>query len=285
VAKGTAAAKPAAAPKYDASSLYGKGGPKLADIQQDSFGDCYYIAVLGAVADKTPGVIKNAIKYDAKSQSFNVTLFGANGKPQKINVTQAEIDSNIARGGGSQRDNGVSSAPIWPDVMEVAYAKQLDTNHKDGIEEGYGLLAGGGDATNSYRVITGKAANFTPFSQSSKQTKQAAMDALGTQVQTALKSGKPVTLDTKAENDDRNFLGRLFGTAITQDGLVDSHTYIVTGMSKDSKGEWQVTLRNPWNRNDVAAYDEGHNTASAFVTVPLSRLVNTGGLSGFDITK
>jgi hypothetical protein len=283
-AKNTTAAR--SAPEYDAADLYGPNGPSRNDIHQSVFGDCYYVGVLAATADRQPGTIRNAISYDAKTQSFNVTLYGSNNRPQTINVTQADIRNNIAMGGGSGRDNGNATAPIWPDVMEVARAKQLDTNHRDGLTEGYTAMIHGGNATDSYRVLTGTAAKSVGFNQGMFESQSTAMDRLGSEVRTALANGRPVTMDTRAERDDRGVIDRIRGTgAITQDGLADSHTYSVASMFKDSKGEWQVTLRNPWGHNDSNKYDEGYNTTNHLITVPLSRLVNTEGLAVFDIGK
>ncbi len=285
VAGGGVGAKPAA-PKHDAGDLYGPNGPSRNDIHQNNFGDCYYVGVLAAVADQQPGTIRNAISYDSKSQSFNVTLYGANGKPQTINVTQSEIDGNIARGGGSGRDNGNATAPIWPDVMEVAYAKQLDTNHRDGLAQGYTSMINGGNATNSYRVLTGTAATSVGYDKGIFESQSGAMDRLGSRIRTALANDKPVTMDTRAERDDRSLFDRARGAgSITQDGLADSHTYSVASVFKDSKDQWQVTLRNPWGHNNSAAHNEGYNTTSHLITVPLSRLVDTGGLAVFDIGK
>ncbi len=271
--------------QFDASSLYSRGGPSANDIRQNNFGDCYYVGVLGAIANQNPAAIRNAIEYIPRSQSFNVTLYNSSGRAQTINVTQAEIASNIAMGGGSGRDNGIANAPIWPDVMEVAFAKQRDTNHANGLTQGYDAIRNGGNATESYRTITGRSANFITYDQGFFESRSNAMNEVGNQVSNALNNGKPVTLDTKTEVDGRSVLGRVLGRDIPQDGLADSHTYTVTGAYKNSAGEWQVTLRNPWGHNNSSRHDEGHNTTSAYITVPLSRLVDTGGLSGFDIGR
>ncbi len=198
-------------PKYDASSLYGAGGPSANDIEQNSFGDCYYVATLGAVANENPNMIRNAISYDAKTQSFNVTLYDANGQPQVHNVTQAEIDANIAMGGGSRRDNGVAGAPIWPDVMEVAYAKQLDTNHADGLTEGYTDLGNGGWPKDAMRAITGDEGHSVRYDQGFFESRSSAMDEVGNQIKDALANDKPVTAWSVPEHDSRSLWGRLRG--------------------------------------------------------------------------
>ncbi|QAY76284.1 C2 family cysteine protease [Sphingosinicella sp. BN140058] len=276
-AKGKSAAKP----KYDGSSLYGASGkPQLRDIRQSNFGDCYYVATLGAVADKAPATIQKAIRYDAKSQTFKVTLHDTNGKPQTFTVSQKEIDSNIAMGGGSRRDDGAAKAPIWPDVMEVAYAKMLDTNHKDGLAQGYKDLGDGGWPKDGMEAITGREGREVKFDQSWFESRGHALDEVGKQAADALKNDKPVTAWSVPESDSRSLWGKMTGAAIEQDGLVDNHVYTVTNVYKDGSGNWQVQMRNPWSHNQVG---EGKDSNSAFITLPLDTLVRTGGLNSFRI--
>jgi hypothetical protein len=266
-------------PKYDDSSLYGAGGPSGNDIEQNTYGDCYYVATLAAVANENPNAIRNAISYDEKTQSFNVTLYDANGQPQVQNVTQAEIDANIATGGGSRRDNGLANAPIWPDVMEVAYAKQLDSNHA----EGYADLADGGWPKDAMRAITGDEGHSVRYDEGFFESRGHAMDEVGNQISDALRDGKPVTAWSVPESDSRSLWGKLRGHANPQDGLADNHVYTVTSAYKDSQGNWQIVMRNPWANNNLGTLSEGYDTSSAFITVPLDRLVRTGGLEEFRV--
>ena len=276
------AAKGRAAPRFDAGDLYGASGkPQLGDVRQTNFGDCYYVATLGAVAMQQPGIITRAIRYDAKTQSFNVTLHDANGRARTINVTQREVASNIAQGGGSRRDDGVKNAPIWPDLMEVAYAKMLDTNHRNGLSEGYTDLGNGGWPKDGMEAVTGREGREVKFDQSFLESRSNALNEVGTQVAAALKSGRPVTAWSVGETDNRSWLGKWRGDAVEQDGLVDNHVYTVTGAYKDASGNWQVQMRNPWGSN--AMVGEGRDTNSAFITVPLDTLVRTGGLESFQV--
>lgn len=129
---------------YDDSDLYGPNGPRSDDIQQNGIGDCYFVATLASVADQDPGHIQESIRYNEATETFTVTFYepGPDGKPveREIEVTQAEIQDNIDRGGGSWPDG-----PIWPAVMEAAYAKMhlQDAPLHDGkpdprIDGGYG---------------------------------------------------------------------------------------------------------------------------------------------------
>lgn len=104
-----------------------------------------------------------------------------------------------------------------------------------------------------------------------------ALDRLAKQVHAALGTDRPVTLWSVEGN--RSLVDKLLGRD-PQEGLVDNHVYLVESIVKDAKGEWQVTLRNPWATNSGV---EGGTTAGASIAVPLRTLVDTGGLEAFTV--
>jgi hypothetical protein len=276
-----ASGKAAPAPAYTDKNLYGTGGPRASDIQQDSFGDCYFVATLGAVAQENPAAIRNAISYDAKTQSFNVSLYDSAGKARTINVTQAEIADNVSQGGGSTMDNTGTTARGWPAVMETAFAKMNDSNPKNGLTEGYTAIRNGGWPADAMRTVTGNAGSEVKFSQGMFESRSTALDRMGNAVASALKNDKPVTAWSVPERDSRSLWGQLTGAANPQDGLADNHVYTVQSIAKDANGVWQVTLRNPWGHN--VGVGEGKDQTSASMTIPLSELVATGGLNSFRV--
>jgi hypothetical protein len=275
-ARQSQAAGPADAPRFDAASLWGKEGPTQADIRQDSLGDCYLVATLAAVAQQQPDRIRDAISFNAETGSYSVRLFDSNGRARSFEVTQADVADNIARRGGSTADNSGTDQRIWPAVMEVAYAKMLDSDHANGIEEGYTDLSDGGWPQDAMQAITGDRGSETRFSQGMFEGRGAALDRLAGQVDAALGNDRPVTLWSVPEN--RSMWDRITGGQGRQDGLVDNHVYSVESIRRDANGEWQVTLRNPWATN---AGVEGGNVQGPLITVPLSTLVETGGLQAF----
>lgn len=262
--------------RFDAADLWGKGGPTQNDIQQNNFGDCYYVATLAAVAQQQPQRIQDAISFDSRTGNFTVQLYGSDGKARSIQVTQAEVADNIRRGGGSTADNTGQDQRIWPDVMEAAYAKMLDTNHADGLNQGYQELANGGWPQDAMQAVTGDRGTEITYSNGWLESQNTALDRTANQVQTALANDRPVTLWSVPEN--RSMWDALTGGQGKQDGLVDNHVYSVESITKDKNGEWQVTVRNPWATNSGV---EGGTTAGATITVPLRTLVDTGGLQAF----
>ncbi|WP_226467267.1 C2 family cysteine protease [Luteimonas panaciterrae] len=276
-----------AEPRFTDKTLYGTSGhPRMSDINQDSIGDCYFVAPLGALAEQQPSRVENAIQYNADKNTFTVTLykeegtgplglFGTEVKPVKIEVTQAELEYNLKRGGGSTVDNNPgTNGPIWPAVMETAFAKMHDSDPKDGLKEGFDAIEGG----KSYN------ANFALTGLKSETVSASSIDSMGMdealkKIDGAMKEHRPVSLSTDPEKTSSLF--GLVGTDAPQDGLVDNHVYMVEKIYKDTNGDVQVQVRNPWASN--AGVGEGHDTPNASITVKLKDIVDGGGLEMFDI--
>lgn len=269
------------APRFDAQDLYAGDKPRATDIQQDRIGDCYFVATMGAVADQQPDRIRDAIKFDPATGNYTVTLHkkewgwlppGYQTKEVKIPVTQQEIEDNLKRGGGSTVDNNPGTdKPIWPAVMETAYAKMHDSDWSNGLAQGYKEIDGG-KAYDAMFAITGtEGDNIKPVGMFGGKVGADMMEA---QISKALADGKPVTLSTDPEN--RSLGDILTGGKGKQDGLVDNHVYTVERVYKDSNGEVKVELRNPWGSNNNVG--EGKDTPNATITVNLKDLIDTGGL-------
>ena len=274
---------PATPPRFDASDLYGASGrPREADIKQDNLSDCGVVSTLGAVGERTPDRIKNAISYDASTGTFEVKLYKNEWdwdtmgyKQVTIKVTQQDILDNLTRGGGSTVDNNPGTdRPIWPAVMETALAKMKDSNWSDGLAEGYGAIQWTWPKE-TMRAVTGTQGDVLEPMQMFDTKTQA--ELLYMQVSGAMNDKRPVTLTTQTETPD--FWADVVGKP-TQDGLVDRHVYMVDRIYKNSSGEVMVELRNPWGNNMVG---EGNDTMNATVTVKLETLLETGGFDQFNV--
>lgn len=255
---------------YTAANLYDAGGPQPSDIAQGGIGDCGYLSTLAAVAQENPSAIRNAISYNERTQTFNVQLYTRSGRQVTVRVDQAAVRANIARadGSGSLLDNNPGQrTPVWPAVMESAFARLRDSNHRNGVAEGYQAIGKGEFPSSVMMTVTGSEGRSAQFSINPGETQAQAINRLGTTVETALNANKPVTAWTVA------------GTSA--DGLVDDHVYSVSSISQDSSGNWQVELRNPWGQNNW----EGFSNNSATTTRPLQDLVNSGALYSFQIGR
>jgi len=271
-----------AGPKFTDQNLYGANSPSANDIDQDAFGDCYFVATLGALAQQNPKVIKDAIYYDPKSTQFRVRLYDSKGQVKYFWVTQAELDDNITRRGGSTVDNTGKYERTWPAIIETAYAKMFDSNPSDGLGEGYQKIINGGLPSDAMMAITGSAGTEVSYKYFISLGTAGSVAVLGLRVFIALNQKKSVTLWSVPEVDSRSWWEQLTGAPIPQDGLVDDHVYTVMSMAQ-SGTDWNVTVRNPWAHNKTV--NEGMNTPSAILIVSLRSLVDTGGLHSFQVSS
>lgn len=269
---------PPAAAKFSDQNLYGPGGPVVTDIEQDLIGDCYFVATLGSLAREAPSVIKNAIFYNSTAQQFRVRLYKG-GSVCYIWVTQAELQDNVTRRGGSTVDDTGVNERIWPMVIETAFAKMYDADPTDGLGQGYRKLNEGGFASDALLAITGNSGTKLTYQYYFGLGTSGSVYLLGSRAASALQQHKGVTLSTDPEQDSRSLFQRLTGAAIPQDGLVDNHVYVVISMTKNGL-DWNIKLRNPWGNNSNVG--EGRDTASAELTVSLRKLVDTSGLESID---
>ena len=264
---------------YDADDLYtggADGTPSAADIDQNSLGDCFFIATAGAVADQSPGRIKDAISYNEDTGNFSVRLYDGDDW-RTIDVSQADIQDNIERGGGSRLDGGTGDEPIWPAVMETAYAKLRGGT----LDAGYRELDKGGKARDAMETITGTRGD---------DVSRGLVGMLGADnayeiVNAALENDQPVTLSTDPEETANWFTGIFGDEDSPQDGLADNHVYVVDDIYKNDDGDVMVRLRNPWQTNNSGSVGEttDANSDSAFITVKLDDITAGQGLEYFNI--
>lgn len=235
-------------PKWTAADLY-RGDPSAADINQDALGDCYLVATLGAIANASPQWIRDRIGYDPATGNFDVTLWDGD-QWRHIRVSQGDIDVDIAVHGGSGVDNGDPGAPLWPTVIEAAYAKLQapDMSIEQALIHGIGA---GGQPTDALQAVVGNRGRTIHPSIEWFTTQH-----IDQQISDALRQHQPVTISTTAQPGS----------------LEEHHVYTVeriTGTGSDA----QVTLRNPW----------GPDNGPALITVRLGDLIGSGipGAFGF----
>jgi len=269
-----------AGPNFTDQNLFDAGGPSANDIKQDAFGDCYFVATLGAVARENPKMIRDAISYEPSSQEFRVRLYDLKGQVQNISVTQTELEDNIKRHGGSYVDNTGKYERTWPAVIETAYAKMFDRDPKDGLGEGYSKIISGGYPADAMMAVTGNSGTQFAYHYYLLLGTAGSVAVLGAKVSAALQAHKSVTLWSVPET--RTLWQWLTGAPAAQDGLVDNHVYTVMSLAQQGT-DWNVTVRNPWGTNQGVG--EGKDTDSATLTVSLQSLVSTGGLEGFQVSN
>jgi uncharacterized protein YukE len=288
---------------FTGDNLWAAAGPNANDVHQSGIGDCYLDASMAAVAGAQPGLIKRDISYDPKTGNFTVQVYdypdGRNWTgaqhgddrpwpttdqhitPKVVTVTQDDIAQNLAVTGASgldDRDTG-HTGYLWPAVLECAVAKMTEDDygarpdpHHPGhtydswyhttnpVDAGMHIMQDG-STDQGMAVVSGHTGTFTAASLGS-------YDAIAA----ALANHQPVTMGTTAApGGDREF----------EDTLAHSHAYTVEGIAKDSNGNVQLTVRNPWGSNSGIPGTEG--TSDGVVTVDLATVLDDGVVGSFDI--
>lgn len=302
--------------QYTAADLYGSDGrPHAADIHQDDIYNCYFLAPMGALGERQPDRIRDAIRFNAESGEFTVTLYRPpstleRGQGQiepvreSIVVSQEDIRQNISRSGGGTADNNRGGdGPLWPTVVEAGFAELYgrDSRGKVDLNRGYqtiGDSTGGGGLTDGVYALTGESGRSLqirnpdappmrptgpdhvkpaepPSYRAPLQGAKLGLDAVYDEVEQALATGRPVSMATQGRD--------------VRDGLEESHAYMVVDVSRDARtNEALVKLRNPYGHNQFAK-EGNHNIGPSWnadnpeITVNLNRLVHEGSFAEFNI--
>ncbi|MSP61577.1 MAG: hypothetical protein EXR72_14805 [Myxococcales bacterium] len=141
------------------SVLWGPGGPSAGDVRQGYLGDCYFNAAMGAVAAANPGKIKSLFApQKANLTSYQVTLHtaGRDGKlaPKTVTVdtnlpTKVKSDTSLVPAySGASQNFAQHDAPLWPALLEKAYAQMT--------RGGYAKIGDGGLADVAMQTLTGE---------------------------------------------------------------------------------------------------------------------------------
>ncbi|OAN39460.1 C2 family cysteine protease [Mycolicibacterium iranicum] len=234
--------------KWDEGDLY-DGDPRGSDVNQDGIGDCYLVATMSAIANADPQWIKDRIGYDPQTGMFDVTLWDGH-EWRHISVTQADIDANIAQHGASGVDTptpGVTNpnAPLWPAVLESAYAKMK--------APGKGLDAIENSVTPpALEALTGNNGDWI-FPATEWMTPSQNIDS---RIADALAGNQPVMLST----------------SVLGGPLEGNHVYSIEGIS-GTGSDATVTLRNPW----------GPDSGPPVIEARLGDLIGTNPLGGLGL--
>jgi len=123
--------------------------PKGTDTAQGALGDCYFIASMAAIANASPQVIKDAIKYNPATETYTVRFYEESGWGGDYKPVYIEVDSYLPTVAGNRNDPAYAGEPngkMWPAIMEKAYAKWKGN---------YDVIGNGGYGAQSMAEITG----------------------------------------------------------------------------------------------------------------------------------
>lgn len=193
------------------------GEPDGLSVKQGSYGSCYFLASLVALARSNPEALKRMIQKNPDG-TYTVTF----SKGRTVTV-EAPTDAEIARG-ATAGANG-----LWVTIIEKAYGKLRndgswlgkDDNPTDATNGGW--LSDGIDST-------------TEGSTDTDMLVVTRMSVTRDKLVKALQAGKLVTCGIRKQ---------LVGSA--PGGLPDGHAYTVIGYNPQTD---QITVRNPWGRSE-----------------------------------
>lgn len=121
--------------------------PTGKDTAQGAVGDCFFIAAMAAVANASPTTITDAITYNKEKGTYTVRFFeegrGGTRKPVYIEVDEY---LPVEKGTADPAYAGDPGVPLWPAIMEKAYAKW---------KGGYDVIGEGGDGGAAMAELTG----------------------------------------------------------------------------------------------------------------------------------
>ncbi len=121
--------------------------PTGKDTAQGAVGNCFLIAAMAAVANASPSTIQQAITYNKEKGTYTVRFFeeGRGGSRKAVHV---EVDEYlpVERGTADPAYAGDPGVPLWPAIMEKAYAKW---------KGGYDVIGEGGDGGAAMAELTG----------------------------------------------------------------------------------------------------------------------------------
>jgi hypothetical protein len=225
------------------------GTPSRADAKQGYLGDCYFIASVTSIADKSAEAVRNMF-IDNGDGTFTVRFFATSADYVTVNRRlPAYANGRLAYSGVGQLVASASTT-LWVALAEKAYAQWNETGNsgRNGTNT-YSSIEGGWMSNVNRQVLGYNSSNYS-FSSTDKQT---LINAIG--------AGRAVTLGTNSNSS----------------GLVGSHAYIVTGYDASSD---RFTLHNPWGTSHPSplSWDHLRANCSMFVvtesggTTPISNV-------------
>lgn len=157
--------------------------PTGKDARQGYLGNCFLIGTMAAVANASPSVIKEMVKYNKEKGTYTVRFYEEQGKGKFVPV-YIEVDSYLPTSKENHGDpvyGGDQGGPLWSAIIEKAYAKW---------KGGYDVIGEGGVGSETMQEFTGGAS-------SSKDPSSMKEEEVIPYFEAAKKAGKAIYAGTK----------------------------------------------------------------------------------------
>ncbi|WP_084960394.1 C2 family cysteine protease [Thermoactinospora rubra] len=190
-----------------------KDGVDVSDVSQGAVGDCWFIANLGAVAQRDPEFIRSGIRRNPNG-TISVRLFDKEGREHWVTVTpDLPLDAN-----GNPR-GATGDGELWPAYYEKAFA-QFYNDDNDDKQGSYGAIVGDYPEKGA-KFLTGKGSDVD--------------DPDFDDLKEAWENGHSIIVSTPGKQKVPDHLKNSF---------VTGHAYFVEKVEGD-----KVVLRNPWGHS------------------------------------
>lgn len=243
-------------------------GIKVTDWDQKRIGDCWLVSGVSAVAQKNPQLVKDAIKSN-NDGTYTVRLYVRDAQREQkdprapLVPVYVKVNDKVPLMDGKQiyaKGHNTHTNELWPAIVEKAAAQLRGGNYKK-VVGGWGYV--------SMEMLTGQKADRY-------DTRPSKSDQLFDVMKTASLEGRPMVagtfskkefearLETIRKMDPQSPALReildLGGKAHTMQirGVVHGHAYTVLGV-RETNGEKEVVLRNPWGKFEPPKGGFGHH--------------------------
>jgi hypothetical protein len=204
------------------------------DVQQGQVGDCYFVAVLAAIARVNPGFIKSMIK-DNGDGTYTVTFHtkqGISGFFGSRSDQSVTVDSKFWTDGkgnpvyAKKGDTDAGGKPeLWVMIVEKAWAK---------LQGSYTDINGGQVSDDAREAVTGKDVEYIDPTDLSDAE-------LTKKIEAAWAAKRPVIFWSHGDEKSKK---------LTKNGVVTDHEYALNAC-----GGGKFTLYNPWGYQHLTDVD------------------------------
>jgi hypothetical protein len=238
-----------------------EGRPRGTEVEQQTLGDCFFLASLASFADRRPDEVREALQARGDG-TFAVRLFRKDHATGTLTPEIVVVDAKLPEEHGAPiYAAAVNGRARWVSLFEKAYAV---------LRRGYSHLDGG-SASTAVEALTGHPAHTTPL-------EHAHPDAIWEVLERAIAEKRVTVAQTYGDEDARAMLQRrrdrgeaaahrydAHRFTYVRHGLVDGHDYSVWGISSTGRHR-AVRLRNPWAHFEPKG--EGHAKDDGIFTMP-----------------
>ena len=275
--------------------------PCVGDIAQGNVGDCYVLAALASIVEKTPNVIKRMMR---DNDDGTVTVRFYRGTTPVFITVEKTVPRNTKSENENLGGDLFAKGALWVQMIEKAYAASgmvvdvLNLDAADANNEfkdrmkimndikamnmvSYTTIASG-DAHAFSEIVTGVKADMKKWSAENEFEKQldkgkikyTSEQLLFIDKATNIKNGVNYTIMSGSMGSFDAGDGTGLEATDLANGVYNRHAYSVLGI-EEIAGEKNVVLRNPWGTGGTDVY---YNKETGAISTRHTKSFSEGGI-------